>query len=307
MAMKCLALLGILAMAGPAWAQSVETEGDKKVSIAEAKTPSECKVAVQQEQSRLFTEARDTTKHLSIDDALKKVVEANKQCATKFANADLGVLELLALADLYNAAKMKAEQDATIDKAVASAKTDSEKGAAYEAGITAAVATPDGPPSPEAIAKANKLVDQIDQLSVEATKNKIGAHMTMVRAVSLDQAASLAHAEKARALTKELPAADRDPKTAGFLVAQAWGAVATSYAKRGEIEKADAIAAEGVAAFPGFDAAFTSNVKSRLNVYRTINKPAPAILAKDWINAPAGTTEVQTKGAVTMVEFTAFW
>ena len=50
-----------------------------------------------------------------------------------------------------------------------------------------------------------------------------------------------------------------------------------------------------------------TRLKSTLDRYFLVDGAAPPIVGTTWLNAPAGTTQIDMKGHVTLLEFTAHW
>jgi thiol-disulfide isomerase/thioredoxin len=78
-------------------------------------------------------------------------------------------------------------------------------------------------------------------------------------------------------------------------------------AGREQVEQAIETLERALRDLPTVNPGVKSAIEPALARYRLVGAPAPAIEAPFWLNSPAGTTGVELKGRVTVIEFTAHW
>jgi tetratricopeptide (TPR) repeat protein len=278
-----------------------------KMTIAEAKTPRQCRNAIQQEVRKYYSEP-DSTKRLSYDSITVIQKGLYSQCTSKFATAELPVEELLVLSEMYAWTEQQAEGLAAAERALKAAKTDKDRALALEGAMK--VATWGRKVSAESMAKAQEYAKRIDALPDDLVKFKIAAHMTLASNAT-DTATAIAEAERALALAKQAPASIRNDST----IVREWGranyispytGLAEFYAKTGQKAKAEALFDEAEKDYPVYKQSLVWSRKSA-KLYYSIGNPAHDFTATNWFNAPPGTKKLEAKGAVSLVMVTAHW
>jgi hypothetical protein len=311
----CPYLIAALFAAAPAGAQGIISssimmmamESGKKITLSEAKTPSDCKIAVPLAVRPMYDDVRDTTKHVTYEDIREKQQVLYKECAEKVDSPSLSSAELLALSDLYRSAQLREQSIKAAERATRASTNETDRAKALEAIVSAALNGNDSTPD---FAVATKYINELDALSASQSKYKVGAHLYLAGATK-DTATAIREAELAVAAAKQTPASIR----ADSSILKEWGrhtylspftALALFHAKTGAKSKATALLDEAEREFPILKRRIDGERKS-VALYFTIGEPAPTLSATNWLNAPAGTTRLELNGVVTLVEFTAHW
>jgi hypothetical protein len=182
------------------------TDDTTKVTIAESKTPTQCRTAVRQETNKLFALVQDSTKHFTYDSVTARQKGLYKQCTDKFAGSSLSVKELLVLSEMYAWNEDDKASTATAERAVKLADSDADRALALEAAIKAVMWR--NKTTAEGYAKAAEYTKRIDALSNDVIKFKIAAHMSLASAAT-DTATAVSEAERARDIAKGAPSSLR--------------------------------------------------------------------------------------------------
>jgi thiol-disulfide isomerase/thioredoxin len=170
---------------------------------------------------------------------------------------------------------------------------------AVESGLTK-------PKSAERDIQLERLVDKIDVLAPAALEQVIEAHLAMrTEYWAVDNYGGvIKHATWIMDAARTFTAGQRkvfgsDVVTAHVDLAQAWAgqgrtAEALALLRRAKTEWADLPDTNGT----------TDPEIARLEL---VGRPAAPLTAPRWLNMPAGTTELNMKGSVTLLEFGAWW
>jgi hypothetical protein len=283
------------------------TQDSRKISLSEAKTPSDCKLAVSQAVMPMYAEMRDTTKRIKPEDIRKRQRTLYVECAAKVDVPTLPAAELVALSEIYSSAQMREQAIKAGERAIEASKTETERAVSLEATVNAALW---GSDSTTALPVAMKYAKELDALSVEQSKYKVAVHVYLAAAVK-DTATAVREAEAAIAAAKQTTAAMRADSSLlrefgrrSYL--GPYAALAQFYAKTGEKAKAVALLDEAAREFPILAKRVESERKEAA-LYFTIGEAAPTLSATTWLNAPEGTTKLELQRSVTLVEFTAHW
>ena len=147
---------------------------------------------------------------------------------------------------------------------------------------------------------------RLDALPEAALDQQIAAHVALnsyYRSDDID-AGIIRHSTWLVEVVAKLDAERR--KRFGYQILGAYENLAEALAGRGEHERAVALlerAPTDLREVPSAD----KRLADSLARYQLVGKPAAAISAPVWLNAPPGTTTLELKGAVTLLQFTAHW
>ena len=156
-------------------------------------------------------------------------------------------------------------------------------------------------------ARLERMVDELDTLKDPATlAAKMTVHSSLngyYRADDID-AGIIKHSTWLIETGKKLPADQR--KQYGRVIISAYENMAEAIAGHGKNDEALALLKRASAEWPELpDTA--SRLQPTVERYQLVGTPAAAISAPRWLNAPAGTSSMDMKGHVTLLEFTAHW
>jgi thiol-disulfide isomerase/thioredoxin len=226
-------------------------------------------------------------------------------CAAQFAKAELPAADLLALAEL----QMEGQQPDAARQTIARALAAPGAGAAAQAATLAAGVRILSRQirQPGVLAQAETYVDELEKLPASFVRERIEAHGVLngyYRADDID-AGIIRHSTRLLQLNAALAPDQRTPQIANTIIAayqnlaEAWAgqeqtAQALDLLRRAPVELAGV---EGVA----------DRLAPTIERYELVGKPAPAIQAPTWLNAPEGTTKMDLAGGVTWLQFTAHW
>jgi hypothetical protein len=283
-------------------------KSDSTMTIAAARSPSECSMAISNEYGRMYRDMRDTTKRMKQEDIDRKGVELSRACAKKFATATLSLSELVELSELYSRANMREEAIKAAARGRSVAKSGEDSAIALEAVVSAASR---GPKAPEdALSTAETFAAQLSSMSPKYARYKVSAHMTLAGAVS-DTSSAIEHAEGAIKAAREAPKEVRESRDSLRSFGRAslidpYLSLAEFQAKRGLRQRAEELLAEAQKDLPGAKDMLAWRSKS-VAQYFLLGQPAPEMAATNWLNAPAGTRKLTLTGVVTVIEATAHW
>ena len=163
------------------------------------------------------------------------------------------------------------------------------------------------PKSDERNARLEQMSDQLDALTDPATLvSKIAAHSSLngyYRADDID-AGIIKHSTWLIETGKKLSPEMR--KQYGRSIVSAYVNMAEAHAGQGRNDEAIALLKRAPLEWKDIPDT-ESRIKDTLDRYLLVGTPATAISAPKWLNAPAGTTKIDMKGHVTLLEFTAHW
>jgi hypothetical protein len=307
----------LLARPGVASPQGIITVGmiamrsaktDSTMTIAAAKSPSECNMAVSNEYGRMYRSSKEATPRQTSDDIWKKAAELYRTCAQRFAKATLPVEELLVLSELFSRADMRDQAVQAAARARSAGRSAEDTALALEAVVKAALSGPKV--SEDAITTAESYAMRLASMPARFSKYKISAHMMLAGAYP-DTVTAIEHAEHAISAAKETPMVIR--RNADSMRAfgrpdfvEPYLALAEFYAKRGQRERAENLLTEAAKDFPLAEGMIGWRSKS-VKQYFLVGQAAPELAASNWINAPAGTKKLELAGVVTLIEATAHW
>ena len=227
-----------------------------------------------------------------------------KACVAKFDVNTVAEKDLAGLADLYSEAGQIDLANAAVSRALASKTlTDAERAPLLVQSIRLMLREPKGD---ERNARIEKVVDQLDAMPPAMLEQKIAAHTSMngfYRGDDID-AGIIKHStwliETGKTLSPDLR------KKYGSQIISAYVNMAEAWAGQGRNDEAVALLRRAPAEWRDIpDAALRTT--GTLDRYLLVGTPAAAITAPVWLNAPAGTSSLDMKGQVTLLEFTAHW
>ena len=234
----------------------------------------------------------------------KEAASMAATCAAKFNVATVPETELPALAELYTQAGMADAANTAVLRAVgATSLSETERASALMQAISIGLTQPK---SDARNATLESHIDALDRLSDAVLDVKYNAHSRMngyYRADDID-AGIVKHStwliEKTKAASPELR------KVYGRTAISAYENMAEAWAGQGRNDEAIALLRRAPAELAGV-ADVAASLESTLARYLLVGTPAAAITASRWLNGPDGSTAVDMKGHVTLLEFTAHW
>ncbi len=231
-----------------------------------------------------------------------------KECISKFDAAAVTGADIVRMIELHN--EMSGTEGTTdalsslVGRAMALTSL-SESDTAFV--LLSAVRTGLREPKGDARnARLESYVDRLDKLSHAVIESKIAAHSSMnsyYRGDVID-AGIIKHStwliDTGKTLTPELR------KRFGSTILSAYANMAEAWAGQGMNAQAIDLLKRGPKDWPEVPSA-ESRLKSTLDRYLLTDGPAPSIVGPVWLNTPEGTKQIDMKGHVTLLEFTAWW
>jgi len=281
------------------------TQAAAAAAIAKAATPADCVKAVEAFHAARLRELQQTTeKGQQRATALQEKAAAAKQCASRFDVKSVPVSSLVSLAELHTLAEQPDLAIAAVNRGLTVATlAPVDRATLLRRAIDAGLKEPK---SAERNARLEKLVDQIDALAPVALEQVIAAHLAM-RAYywANDLNAGLVkHAKWIMDAATRFTADQRrqfGPNVMAAHVDMAW-----AWASEGKTAQAIDLlkrAKSSWADLPDTSGDIDPEI-ARLGLVGTMAAP---LTAPRWLNMPAGTTTLDMKGSVTLLEFGAWW
>jgi len=234
-----------------------------------------------------------------------KAADYASACAAQFAKGDLPAADLPALAELQVEAQQIGAAKQTIARALAAPGTDAAAKAATLA--TGVRILSRQIRQPGVLDQAEAWVAELEKLPATFVRERIEAHAVLnsyYRADDID-AGIIKHSMRLLELNVALPPEQRTPQLSNTIIA-AYSNLAEAWA--GQEQTADAL---GLLRRASVELKGVDGVAERLaptiERYELVGKPAAAIEAPSWLNAPDGTTRMEMAGGVTWLQFTAHW
>lgn len=303
MVTKLIAALVVAFMIQQAPPATTATATDTaKAAIGQATTPADCLKAVRSFVGKRQQEVRLPTGYTS--EILKQVdVEKNAlaaTCVSKFEKSG----DLAGLAELYSEAGQPEKAKKTLTDALAASGQPAEARAATLG--TAVSLTLREPKGDERNAYLEKLVDQLDTLPAAVFDRKLGAHSQLMgyyRGDDID-AGIIKHATWIIEASKSFTPEQRQRFSSAVVsshvdMAEAWAGQgmndqAIALLKRAKTDWADV-------------PRMAERVDPEIARLELVGTPGAVLTAPRWLNMPAGKTELDLKGSVTLLEFSAWW
>jgi thiol-disulfide isomerase/thioredoxin len=282
---------------------------------ADARTPqqsgpqtvAECLQAVQQYGASQAEAARKAGQKPNYRAYEAQAKELARQYADRFELKKLSGSDLLPLALLYVEAGEHAHAREAIDRRLNVANLGA--GDRAEALATAVVVITKGTPGVEDLSLAEEFTAQLDALSDEALKQKIAAHKRLAGhyySNDIEEEKMLRHDTATLKLVAQLTPEERDKYARQNL--SVYGRLSTVYANRGLIEKALETCRQG-----GAEALRQGRPEARavydrcVERYSLIGRPGAPLKGSYWLNAAPETKQLDLRGRVTLLQFTAHW
>jgi tetratricopeptide (TPR) repeat protein len=233
-----------------------------------------------------------------------------KECAARFSVERTSGADLIALASLDSQAGLDSLAAIAVNRRLAEpGLSESDRAAALVAMIHALTR-----PDTLLIARAEPYMKQLDAMSDAVIIDKLSAHSSLdgeYRYLDVNDRIRQ-HSLAIIALGKKLKAAsagDRSPGTvSAFTLLGAYANLGEVYADLGQVDSTLRVLDQAIADHPEISAKDAdAYLKPERERYELVGKPAMALEAGHWLNAPAGTRNLAPKGKVTVIEFTAHW
>jgi thiol-disulfide isomerase/thioredoxin len=255
-------------------------------------------------QARLKESGRQVTRE-DVGGVDTKAAEYASACAAQFAKTDPPAAEMPALAELQVDAQQIDAAKQTISRALAAPGADA---AAKAATLTTGVRILSRQiRQPGVLDQAEAWVDQLETLPASFVRERIEAHGILngyYRADDID-AGIIKHSTRLIDLYPALPPEQRSPQLTNTIIA-AYSNLAEAWAGQEQTAKALGLLRRAPAELTGVDGV-AERLAETVERYELVGKPAAAIEAPAWLNAPAGTAKMDMAGGVTWLQFTAHW
>jgi len=255
-------------------------------------------------QARLKETGRQVTQE-DVNTVGTKSAEFASACAAQFSKGDVPAADMPALAELQVESQQIEAAKQTITKALAAPGADAAaKAATLSTGVRILSRQIR---QPGVLDQAEAWVDELERLPASFVRERVEAHGVLngyYRADDID-AGIIRHSTRLIELNAALPADQRTPQLSNTIIA-AYSNLAEAWAGQEQTAKAldllrrapvDLTGVEGVA----------ERLAPTIERYELVGKPAAAIEAPAWLNAPDGTTKMDMAGGVTWLQFTAHW
>ncbi|MGE5361944.1 MAG: TlpA family protein disulfide reductase [Bacteroidales bacterium] len=273
------------------------------VQQLEPKTIGECLEAARTYTAKKYQQLRAAGQTPDVAKLTEEATALAKQYASRFSIDTAAVQDLTPLARLYMLAKQPDLANQAIKKALsAPGATEPDKANALVAAVEMSMGSP---VTDDGIKAAEGYCAQLDAMA-GVTSQKIQAHARLgsyFRAVDVDDKI-FAHGNKVIELARTLPADERQKQSRSL--AGSYVNVAEVYGGWEQADKAIAILEQGLKDL-GTGPDVSSQLQPTIERYRLVGTIAPPVEAPNWLNAPAGTTKLDVKGTVSVIQFTAHW
>jgi thiol-disulfide isomerase/thioredoxin len=274
---------------------------------SEPRTVAECLKAVQEYSNQQEAAARKAGRKPDYRAYAAQAKELAKQYAARFKLPDVSGADLLSLSLLYLEADEHKLARAAITRRLNEANLAEDDRA--EALATAVVVLTRAAPGVEELKLAEEFTARLDALSDAVLKHKIAAHKRLggyYNANEVEEEKLLGHDIATLKLVAQLPPAEHDKFARQNL--SVYGRLATVYANRGLIEKAKETCRQGSVeavrqgrpeARVGYDYCFER--------YSLLGRTGAPLKGAYWLNAAPETKQLDLRGRVTLLQFTAHW
>jgi len=255
-------------------------------------------------QARLKEAGRQVTQE-DVNTVGAKSVEFASACAAQFAKGEIPAADVPALAELQIEAQQLDAARQTIARALAAPGADA---AARAATLTTGVRILSRQlRQPGVLDQAEAWVAELEQLPSSFVRERIEAHGVLngyYRADDID-AGIIKHSTRLIELNAALPGDQRTPQLSNTIVA-AYSNLAEAWAGQEQTAKALDLLRRAPVELTGVEGV-AERLAPTVERYELVGKPAAAIEAPAWLNAPAGTAKLDMAGGVTWLQFTAHW
>ena len=255
-------------------------------------------------QARLKESGRQVTQE-DVNAVGAKAAEYASGCAAQFAKGDVPAADVPALAELQVEAQQLDAAKQTITRALAASDADAAaKAATLAAGVRILSRQIR---QPGVLEQAEAWVDELEKSPSAFVRERIEAHGVLngyYRADDID-AGIIKHSTRLIELNAALPAEQRTPQLANTIVA-AYSNLAEAWAGQEQTARALDLLRRAAAELKGVEGV-AERLAPTIERYELVGRPAAAIEAPVWLNAPEGTTKMEMAGGVTWLQFTAHW
>jgi len=255
-------------------------------------------------QARVKESGRATTQ-VDVSGVGAKTAAYASACAAQFAAVDLTAADLAALAELYVEAQQLDAARQTIARGLADPGADA---AAKAATLTAGVRILSRQfRQAGMLDQAEAWVDELEKLPATFVRERIEAHGVLngyYRADDID-AGIIKHSTRLLQLNASLAPDQRTPQLVNTIIA-AYQNLAEAWAGQEQTPQALDLLRRAPTELKGVDGV-AERLAPTIERYELVGKPAPAIQAPTWLNAPEGTAKMDMPGGVTWLQFTAHW
>jgi thiol-disulfide isomerase/thioredoxin len=255
-------------------------------------------------QARLKEAGRQVTQE-DVNTVGAKSVEFASACAAQFAKGEIPSADMPALAELQIEAQQLDAARQTIARALAAPGADAAARAATLA--TGVRILSRQLRQPGVLDQAEAWVAELETLPASFVRERIEAHGVLngyYRADDID-AGIIKHSTRLIELNAALPGDQRTPQLSNTIVA-AYSNVAEAWAGQEQTAKALDLLRRAPVELTGVEGV-AERLAPTIERYELVGKPAAAIEAPAWLNAPGGTTKLDMAGGVTWLQFTAHW
>jgi thiol-disulfide isomerase/thioredoxin len=255
-------------------------------------------------QARLKETGRQVTQE-DVNTVGARSAEFASACAAQFAKGEVPAADMPALAELQVEAQQIEAAKQTIARALAAPGADA---AAKAATLTAGVRILSRQiRQPGVLDQAEAWVGELERLPASFARERIEAHGVLngyYRADDID-AGIIKHSTRLIELNAALPADQRTPQISNTIVA-AYSNLAEAWAGQEQTAKALDLLRRAPVELKGVEGV-AERLAPTIERYELVGKPAAAVEAPAWLNAPEGTTKLDMAGGVTWLQFTAHW
>jgi thiol-disulfide isomerase/thioredoxin len=274
--------------------------------LASTKTPTECLAAMRVEAAKRQKEATAAPPSMTLAEQIARTrADLATQCTARFDLKTAPDAELASLIELYSLAAQPAAMIAAVDRALtASSLSERDRAAVLLQAVQVGLTEPKGDARN---ARLEQFVDRLDTLpDTAAFDQKFSAHQRMgiyYRSDDID-AGIVKHSTWIIDAAKRCTPDQRKQYTSAIV--SAYLNMAQAWAGQGLTDRALALLRRAPADLPEIPSVARS-VRPDLERLELVGTAAAPITAPRWLNMPAGTTTLDLKGQVTLLEFSATW
>src|SRR5262245_43047950 len=264
----------------------------------------ECLKAVQEYQRQQIKMARDAGKSPNNREILKAKTELAQKFAARFKLENVNGPDLILLARLYQEAEQIDLAFNALNKRLA--ESDLTPPLRVEALLAATQTALASPVTEENVRRAESYVAEIDSMPDKFITQKLEAHSRLGGYYSyadIDEK-NLDHHNAILSLIVKLSQEER--KVFDNVKINAYRSIALVKANRGAPDKAIEILKQAQAEFSGAQN-WGKSLDQVIELYSLVGKAGAPIKGDFWINAPPETSQVDLRGRVTLIQFTAHW
>lgn len=282
---------------------SLTSNGTQEQTNPDPQTLAECLKVVQQYPRIQQEAARKAGRKPNYPEYKKEATALAQKFAARFKPETVAEADLLPLAKLYGAGQQFDLVQSAISKRLALPNLGVDgRAETLSVGVEVFVADP----TDQHLAQAENYAAQLDVLPEAAIRQQISAHSLLGSHYSyadIDDR-NLAHHEKILALIKVSGPEKRKIFTSQL--ASAYESIAQVQANRGMTDKAIEILKQGrneLSESPRL----TKFLEGAIERYSLIGRPGAPLRGAYWLNASPQTKQLDLRGQVTLVQFTAHW